>query len=437
MNQRSLIGSWILLVWMVSQATADMDVFLGWDKQIFSSYVLSTSTVERKADPEDETRLGDIRGLMGVVVQANEDDEPIRVTIICDEFIEPSEFSGTLADEGETYRISPRIRYRFEKLSHCRQATPANVTIRIEQGENDVVEVNETVTFRSIHDCPYLVQDGDKLIEMDYNFAAYVNEQHPYVDKLLREALDIGVVDRFVGYQEGNEESVLRQVYALWDLLVCRDVRYSSITATSAVSKTLACQHVRLLEDTINNTQANCVDGSVLFVSMLRKIGIHSTLVLTPTHCYVGFWSDSKRQKFYGLETTLVDLVAEAPKTPKFLQNAVAHDLRGETSWPSFVHAILAGSNQLKAALKDKDGDSKKERIAIIDIQQARQAGILPIPFTGKEEFVSFDFSEMEERDGADSSADEEEDDEGEEGEVGEVGEDEEDTEWDSEESDE
>ncbi len=238
MYQRSLVGSWILCVLVVSQATAEMDVFLGWDKQIFSSYVLSTSTVERKVDAEDETRLGDVRGLMGVVVQANEDDEPIRVTIVCDEFIEPSEFSGVLADEGETYRISPRIRYRFEKLSHCRQATPANVTIRIEQGENEVVEVSETVTFRSIHDCPFLVQEGDKLIEMDCNFAAYVNEQHPYVDKLLREALDIGVVDRFVGYQEGNEESVLRQVYALWDLLVCRDVRYSSITATSAVSKT-------------------------------------------------------------------------------------------------------------------------------------------------------------------------------------------------------
>lgn len=430
MYQRSLVGSWILCVLVVSQATAEMDVFLGWDKQIFSSYVLSTSTVERKVDAEDETRLGDVRGLMGVVVQANEDDEPIRVTIVCDEFIEPSEFSGVLADEGETYRISPRIRYRFEKLSHCRQATPANVTIRIEQGESEVVEVSETVTFRSIHDCPFLVQEGDKLIEMDCNFAAYVNEQHPYVDKLLREALDIGVVDRFVGYQEGNEESVLRQVYALWDLLVCRDVRYSSITATSAVSKTLACQHVRLLEDTINNTQANCVDGSVLFVSMLRKIGIHSTLVLTPTHCYVGFWSDSKRQKFYGLETTLVDLVADAPKTPKFLQNAVSQDLRGETSWPSFVHAILAGSNQLKNALKEKDDESKKERIAIIDIEQARQAGILPIPFTGTEEFVSFDFSEMEERNGAESSTDEEEDDE-------EEGEDEEDSEWDSEESDE
>ncbi len=125
-----------------------------------------------------------------------------------------------------------------------------------------------------------------------------------------------------------------------------------------------------------------------------------------------------------------MDLVADAPKTPKFLQNAVSQDLRGETSWPSFVHAILAGSNQLKNALKEKDDESKKERIAIIDIEQARQAGILPIPFTGTEEFVSFDFSEMEERNGAESSTDEEEDDE-------EEGEDEEDSEWDSEESDE
>lgn len=31
-------------------------------------------------------------------------------------------------------------------------------------------------------------------------FAVYVNEQYPFVDKVLREALDEGIVDSFSGY---------------------------------------------------------------------------------------------------------------------------------------------------------------------------------------------------------------------------------------------
>ncbi len=64
----------------------------------------------------------------------------------------------------------------------------------------------------------------------------------------------------------------MQQVYSLWDLMVNRDVRYSSVTNTAALSKNTYSQHVRMLEETINNTQANCVDGSVLFASMLRRL---------------------------------------------------------------------------------------------------------------------------------------------------------------------
>ena len=38
------------------------------------------------------------------------------------------------------------------------------------------------------------------------------------IDKLLREALDTRIVNRFLGYQ-GGAEVVDRQVYALWNVL--------------------------------------------------------------------------------------------------------------------------------------------------------------------------------------------------------------------------
>src|SRR4029077_17901195 len=115
--------------------------------------------------------------------------------------------------------------------------------------------------------------------DVSYVFAGYVNEQHPFVDKVLREALDRGIVDSFTGYQSQDSNEVYRQVYALWDALGERDVRYSNITTSAAENQVISSQHVRLIDESINNAQANCVDGSVLFASLLRKIDIEPVLV--------------------------------------------------------------------------------------------------------------------------------------------------------------
>lgn len=55
------------------------------------------------------------------------------------------------------------------------------------------------------------------------------------IDKLLREALDTRIVNRFLGYQ-GGAEVVDRQVYALWNVLQKRKFRYSSVSNTSLSS---------------------------------------------------------------------------------------------------------------------------------------------------------------------------------------------------------
>lgn len=62
-----------------------------------------------------------------------------------------------------------------------------------------------------------------------------MNEENPMIDKLLREALDTRIVNRFLGYQ-GGAEVVDKQVYALWNVLQKRKFRYSSVSNTSLSS---------------------------------------------------------------------------------------------------------------------------------------------------------------------------------------------------------
>lgn len=391
----------------VGIVNADFTPIAGWDKQIFPSFVIGTAAMKTDGQPNAENELGDSHGLLGVELVAPENDTQVEVTIECNEFLESSKFSGRLTKKGETYSIYPKVKYRFDKLSECSQATPATVTFRVTYENGDIEEKSANVTFRSINDCALKVVVGEQVIDTSFSFATYVNEQHPFMDKLLREALDIGVVDSFTGYQSGSDEEVLRQVYAIWDLMVARDVRYSSITTTAADSDDVLSQNVRLLEDTVNNQQANCVDGSVLMVSLLRKIDIESNLILVPGHCYMGFYLDKAKTKFLALETTLIGSEVDEPEEiDELFENSVDEELRGETSWPSFIQAIgIATANLIES--KDKFQDSNETDFRIIDIAAARKQGVLPIPHRGKETFLQFDHSAYVGIESEDSESDE------------------------------
>lgn len=368
----------------------EFTALVGWDGQLYPSFLLSTATIKNPpwVDTERTDLLGDRGGLLGIRVTASEADTAVKVTVTCNEILEPSTFSGTLEEADVEYTVLPKIKYKFAKLAEISQATPISMTFKVQIGDGEATEETATVTVRPVNDCPFLVQIGeDQQLDISHTFAAYVNEQHPFLDKILREALDVGIVEAFSGYQ-GDEAEVIRQVYALWDALVARDVRYSSITATAVESDTVYSQHVRLIDQSINNAQANCVDGSVLFASLLRKIGVDPFLVLVPGHCYVGFYVDSKHEAFMCLETTMLGSSVEEDEDYTALdklEEAVDEESRGD-SFATFSNAIATGSGSFEEN-RAKFDDLKETNYVMIDIAKARKAGILPIAFRGTEEF--------------------------------------------------
>ncbi len=100
-------------------------------------------------------------------------------------------------------------------------------------------ELNETVVLRSINDCPFYVKlddNGEQLDDISVTFAAYVNENHPWIDGLLKEAL-VGAkgsgLNGFTGYQSGTQEEVLLQVFAVWHALQRRGIKYSDVSTTT------------------------------------------------------------------------------------------------------------------------------------------------------------------------------------------------------------
>jgi hypothetical protein len=369
----------------------------GWDRHLFPAYLIATATARPSAEAQKQAQgehlLGDPLGVLGVAVVAPADNAAVKVTILSDSIMQPTTAAVVLPKKGVQYKVLPTIKYDYAALVRSRQTVPLSVTYRVEMAGQEAQEETVKVTLRSINDCPMAYAEGHGATDVSFCFAAYVNEGHPLLDRILQEALRTGAVDSFQGRpgatDDGDEDEsprlVLRQVYALWHVLCQRGVRYSDITTTVGTSQAIASQHVRLLDESLANTQANCVDGSVLFASLLRKIGIEPFLVCVPHHCYVGFFLDDDEEHPVALETTMLGSTGEpdGDTTLEGIENVVDGRWARTASWATFAAAVRTGTENLKkdsqkfTSEKDEDDD-----YYLIVIEQARELGILPIPFS-------------------------------------------------------
>ena len=229
----------------------------------------------------------------------------VKIELLPSEINTYSVYQGKL-NKG-SYGVYPKINYKYDFMRSRTQPGPVNLVFVLSVNGRKVGQKTQTVSLRSISECPFYLADEENEIEEDlgYMFAAYVNEDDPRIDVFLKEALKTGIVSSFTGYQ-GTEAEVIGQIAAIWATMGHRGIQYSSITNTSNSSQSVFSQRVRSLGDVLRNNQANCVDGSVFMCSVLKAIDLHSFLVKVPGHCYMGVYLDEQKKKPYFIETTTI-----------------------------------------------------------------------------------------------------------------------------------
>lgn len=259
----------------------------------------------------------------------------------------------------------PRLAFDYSQLRSVNQTKPLNLKFTASRNGGTPSIINQTWHVRQINDCPIgmrlMTLKSDGVIKREaaniavMTFAGYVNENHPAIPEILDEALSLGQVTAFTGYQEGTNSSVLRQLDAIWRALEKKGIRYSSIATTTG--STTDVQHVRLIDETLSTRQANCVDGSALFASIATKIGLDAYLVLVPGHCYVAI--EMPETKPIGIEMTALGSV-------------------------DFPNAVLIATNKADYSIRrnfkkfeDSDVDSGYK---LVPISICRGLGIQPIP---------------------------------------------------------
>jgi hypothetical protein len=384
-------------------ASADAAEFESWSytgKDLFPSALISTATMDWNGeeqtaedkkteddpdtDEDDVPLFGDENGWLGVTLYDLEAGSEVKVEIVIDGFLKASVWQGTIDDDLEEARILPKALWDYAALHEVRQQRPVNLVCKVSIDDEELPDQAETCIMKSINDCPFYVlwdEEGEEFDDLSFLFAAFVNENHPMVDTILKEALQSGLIDSFTGYQSGDPEVVIAQVFALWNALQRRGIKYSDVSTTTP-SKYVVSQTVRFLDDSIGSTQANCVDGSVLMASLLRKIGIEPYLVMVPGHCFLAFDTGTDDDsELMALETTMLGQDNLQPITKLESMPAKILKKEFEASFTTFSNAIETGNATLEENADAIDsGESPDSQL--ISVTEARTLGIMPIAST-------------------------------------------------------
>ncbi len=277
----------------------------------------------------------------------------LTLRVDSDLFLQPLEVA--LGPRDGTATLTPDLPWNFDALRRMAQMQPQTFVATVTADARTVVQSTLLCSMHSVNEAVsrIFIASSGQWQDTSVCFAAFVNEDHPWINSVLQEAIASGGVRAFTGYQNGPQ-SVLQQAQAIWDALAARGLSYVNVATDSGTSPLVSTQYVRFLDQSVHDQGANCVDASVLFASILRRIGLKPVLLFRPGHCFTAFYDSADATHLVAFETTM-------------LGNA------------SFAAAAAEGGKELQATLPFLG----TPQYSIVDIALCRQQGINPIPYQG------------------------------------------------------
>ena len=145
-----------------------------------------------------------------------------------------------------------------------------------------------------------------QLIHYNGLLPIYVTSRDPEIEKIITAAKEHLPGRTFEGYLPGSTP-VMEQVAAIYRTIHDMGISYvnSPISFSGEENETFV-QNIRLPADSIASTNANCVDGTLLFASALERAAINPLIVLVPGHAYLGIQLEKDMNAYVFLETTMV-----------------------------------------------------------------------------------------------------------------------------------
>jgi hypothetical protein len=141
--------------------------------------------------------------------------------------------------------------------------------------------------------------------DLTHYYAAWVTPHADPVQERVRRAAALHPAGMLAGYIRGGPERVHEQVAALYRALQEAGLAYiNTVTDYGAPAGTVS-QRARLPREALAQKAANCLDGTVLFASLLEGASLSPALLLIPGHALVGWETEEEAGDWRFLETTL------------------------------------------------------------------------------------------------------------------------------------
>ncbi|RKE56570.1 superfamily I DNA and/or RNA helicase [Sphingobacterium detergens] len=205
--------------------------------------------------------------------------------------------------------------------------------------------------------------------------ASYVLPNHDIIYTIKAEAVKILEKNRltpaFLGYQSDSKDRVLQEVMALYQAILNINITYSAMPASFETEG----QRIRLVDQIWETKFGNCIDISLLFAACLEAIDLNPILIVTQGHAFIGVWLSDQR------------LEAVVNYDQAAISKRIAHGI-DDIALIESTHLCRGNAYTMREAMNIAETQllHANNFILSLDIKHARSHGILPLPFTGKDE---------------------------------------------------
>jgi hypothetical protein len=235
---------------------------------------------------------------------------------------------GYSARAVDTYELEPKKWYTFKQLptlfrdriGGVTELTRATLNVALEDldGEDGgLMELHKTepVWLLARTAAPRKVRDpkSGEWLDLSRYWGAFVTPNAPSVMEFLSAVADEcdGPLDGYLG----TRQSVESQVRAVFKALKKAGITYVHSATAFNPDEASTSQRMRLPSESLARGQANCIDGTLLFASLLEAITLSPGIVVFPTHALVAWESwdrdredwDETRDGWRYLETTMIE----------------------------------------------------------------------------------------------------------------------------------
>ena len=188
------------------------------------------------------------------------------------------------------------------------ELTRATVNVKVEDLDQKT-ELHRTkpIWLLARTTAPLRVKDpsSDRWVDVTPYLGAFVTPNHPSLMSFLRQAAELAPGKRLVGYQIG-EDAIPPQVKAIYDALRKSGVTYVNSLIDFSMDPATFAQRVRRPSEAIHDRVANCLDGVLLFASLLEAISLHPAIVLVPGHAFLAWERWTGNDQWSYVETTMI-----------------------------------------------------------------------------------------------------------------------------------